>query len=244
MLKKIFRFIWRTILIFFLLSIAVVIVFRFLPVPVTLLMVERCVQQKMDGKPMKLDKQWVPLDKISNNLQLAVVASEDQNFLWHHGFDFKAIEAAIKYNETQEGKKHPRIRGASTISQQCAKNTFLFPSRNFIRKGLEVYFTALIELLWTKQRIMEVYLNVIEMGKGIYGAEAASQYYFHKHAKYLTTTEASLIAAILPDPLKWSASTPNGYVAARSVAIRTQMQLFGGRLYYDMKPPKEVSFLP
>ena len=244
MFKKIFRFIWRTILALFLLSIIAVILFRFLPVPVTLLMVERSVQQKMDGKEIKLDKQWVPLDKISNNLQLAVVASEDQNFLWHHGFDFKAIEAAMKYNETQEGKKHPRMRGASTISQQCAKNTFLFPSRNFIRKGLEVYFTALIELLWTKQRIMEVYLNVIEMGKGIYGAETASQYYFHKHAKDLTPAEASMIAAILPDPLKWSASNPNGYVAGRGAAIRYQMQMFGGRLDYGMKPPKDFNALP
>ena len=129
------------------------------------------------------------------------------------------------------------MRGASTISQQCAKNTFLFPSRNFIRKGVEVYFTVLIELLWTKQRIMEVYLNVIEMGKGIYGAEAASQYYFHKHAKDLTQSEAALIAAILPDPLKWSASNPGSYVAGRAGAIQTQMQLFGGKLDYNMKAP-------
>ena len=239
MLKKIWTFIWKTVLYCFIFSIVIVIVYRFVPVPVTMLMVQRCVEQKMDGREMKLQKEWVPLSKISNNLQLAVVASEDQNFLWHHGFDFGAIEKAVKYNEKQEGKKHPRLRGASTISQQCAKNTFLFPSRNFIRKGLEVYFTALIELFWSKQRIMEVYLNVIEMGKGIYGAEAASQFYFHKHAKDLNPSEAALIAAILPDPLKWSASNPGPYVAARSAAIQTQMRMFGGRLDYDMKDPEE-----
>jgi monofunctional biosynthetic peptidoglycan transglycosylase len=235
MLKKIWKFIWRTILFCFVFSILLVIAFRFVPVPVTLLMLQRCVEQKMDGKDMKLQKEWVPLAKISNNLQLAVVASEDQNFLWHHGFDFGAIEKAVKYNEKQEKKKHPHLRGASTISQQCAKNAFLFPSRNFIRKGLEVYFTVLIEVFWSKQRIMEVYLNVIEMGKGIYGAEAASEYYFHKHAKDLSPNEAALIAAILPDPLKWSASPPSPYVASRGEAIQTQMRLFGGKLDYNMK---------
>jgi len=237
MLKKIWTFIWKTVLYCFIFSIAIVVLFRFVPVPCTILMLERCVQQKVAGKDMVLDKKWVPLDKISNNLQLAVVSSEDQNFLWHHGFDVKAIEDAMKYNEKQEGKKHPHLRGASTISQQCAKNTFLFPSRNFIRKGLEAYFTVLIELFWNKQRIMEVYLNVIEMGKGIYGAEAASEYYFHKHAKDLTPVEASLIAAILPDPLKWSPSSPGPYVASRSAAIQTQMRMFGGKLDYGMKQP-------
>lgn len=235
MLKKIWRIIRNTILFLFLFSVIAVIVYRFAPVPVTILMVQRCIEQKTGDKEMVLYKQWVPLNKISNNLQLAVVASEDQNFLWHHGFDFGAIEKAAKYNEKQEKKKHPHLRGASTISQQCAKNTFLFPERSFIRKGLEVYFTALIELFWSKQRIMEVYLNVIEMGRGVYGAEAASEYYFHKHAKDLSPKEASLIAAILPDPLKWSASKPSPYVANRSAAILIQMQMFGGRLDYNMK---------
>lgn len=127
------------------------------------------------------------------------------------------------------------MRGASTISQQCAKNTFLFPARNFIRKGLEVYFTVLIEVFWSKKRIMEVYLNVIEMGDGIYGAEAASQYYFHKHAKDLTAQQASLIAACLPNPLKWKAGSPDGYIAGRSAFIQNQMALWGGRLDYNMK---------
>jgi monofunctional biosynthetic peptidoglycan transglycosylase len=235
MLKKIWRFIWKTVLFLFVFSILIVIAYRFVPVPFTILMMQRCAEQKMDGKQMVLNKDWKPLDKISNNLQLAVVASEDQNFLWHHGFDFGAIERAVKYNEKQETKKHPHLRGASTISQQCAKNTFLFPSRNFIRKGLEVYFTVLIEVFWSKQRIMEVYLNVIEMGKGVYGAEAASEYYFHKHAKDLSPAEAAAIAAILPDPLKWSASNQSPYVASRTAAILNQMRLFGGRLDYAMK---------
>jgi monofunctional biosynthetic peptidoglycan transglycosylase len=235
MLKKIWRFIWKALLFLFVFSVLLVIAYRFVSVPVTILMLQRCVEQKTDGREMVLNKQWEPIDKISNNLQLAVVASEDQNFLWHHGFDFGAIEKAVKYNEKQEKKKHPHLRGASTISQQCAKNTFLFPGRNFIRKGLEVYFTILIELFWSKQHIMEVYLNVIEMGNGVYGAEAASEYYFHKHAKDLSPSEAASIAAILPDPLKWSASNQSPYVANRTAAILSQMRLFGGRLDYNMK---------
>src|SRR5579863_8668114 len=137
MLAKIWRFIWKSALYCFLFSILVVLVFRFLPLPFTFLMLERCVQQEMDGKEFRWKYEWVPLHKISNNLQLAVVTAEDQNFLWHHGFDFAAIQKAAKYNDQQEKRRHPHLRGASTISQQCAKNAFLFPSRNFIRKGLE-----------------------------------------------------------------------------------------------------------
>lgn len=185
---------------------------------------------------MKLEYHWVPLSKISNTLQLAVVTSEDQNFLFHHGFDFQAIQKAVKYNETQlKKKKHPRVRGASTISQQCAKNAFLFPARSFIRKGFEVYFTALIELLWSKQRIMEVYLNIIEMGDGIYGAEAAAQAHFHTHAKNLSAGQSALIAACLPNPLKFNAGAPSAYVFRRQGAILRQMELWGGRLDYEMK---------
>jgi monofunctional biosynthetic peptidoglycan transglycosylase len=238
MLKKIWRFIWRAVLFFFISTILAVIVFRFVPVPITILMIDRCIQQKLDGKPMKLEKRWVPLDQISNHLQLAVFASEDQNFLWHHGFDFGAIEKAMSYNEKQEKKKHPKLRGASTISQQCAKNAFLFPSRNFIRKGLEVYFTFLIELFWSKQRIMEVYLNIIEMGNGIYGAEAASQFYFHRHAKDLTYEQSALIAACLPEPLKLNPASPSNYMIVREQFILTQMNLWGGKLDYGMKEEK------
>ncbi|HWB63415.1 MAG TPA: monofunctional biosynthetic peptidoglycan transglycosylase [Chitinophagales bacterium] len=235
MWKKIWRFIWKAALWFLGITVVTVMVFRFVPVPVTFLMLQRCVEQKVDGKPLKLEKKWVPLSEISNHLQLAVVTSEDQNFLWHHGFDFGAIQQAVKYNEKQQKRKHPRMRGASTISQQCAKNAFLFPSRNFIRKGLEVYFTGLIELLWPKQRIMEVYLNVIEMGPGIYGAEAASQAYFHRHAKDLTPQQAALIAGCLPEPLKLNPGNPSGYLLGRENFILSQMNLWGGRLDYNMK---------
>lgn len=234
-MKKIWTFLWKAALFFFVFTVLLVVAFRFVPVPVTILMVQRCVEQKMDGENMKLKKDWVPLSDISNNLQLAVVTSEDQNFLFHHGFDFEAIGKAMKYNEKQKKRLHPKVKGASTISQQCAKNAFLFPARSFVRKGLEVYFTVLIELLWSKQRIMEVYLNIIEMGDGIYGAEAAAQAYFHTHAKNLTPGQAALIAACLPNPLKFNAGAPSGYVLGRQGAILRQMQLWGGKLDYNMK---------
>ena len=232
MLQKIWRFTWKAALWFFGISIFSVIVFRFVPVPVTILMLQRCVEQKIDGEPMVMQKDWVSLDKISNNLQLAVVTSEDQQFLWHHGFDFEAIEKAQKYNEKQKKRKRPKTRGASTISQQTAKNVFLCPQRSYIRKGLEVYFTALIELLWSKQRIMEVYLNMIEMGDGIYGAEAAAQYYFHKPASKLTAAEAAGIAACLPNPRKYHPKR----MPAQQTRILNQMRMWGGKLDYNMPP--------
>jgi len=149
---------------------------------------------------------------------LAVIASEDNNFESHYGIDFKAIEKARKLNK--RGKK---IRGASTITQQTAKNVFLWQSRNYIRKGLEVYFSGLIELFWGKKRIMEVYLNVIEMGDGIYGAEAASQHYFHKPAKNLSRAEAAAIAAVLPNPRKWHPDKPTAYISRKKSWILWNM---------------------
>ncbi|MCW5908487.1 MAG: monofunctional biosynthetic peptidoglycan transglycosylase [Chitinophagales bacterium] len=239
MIKKLLRFLFKVILWFFGLSVFSVIVFRFVPVPVTILMLQRCIEQKADSKPLTLKKDWVSLDKISNKLQLAVVTSEDQNFLWHSGFDMEAIEKAIEYNEKQKQRKRKKMRGASTISQQTAKNVFLFPSRNFLRKGLEVYFTVLIEILWSKQRIMEVYLNVIEMGNGIYGAEAAAQHYFHKPAAKLNASEAALIAAALPNPRKFNAGKPSAYLLKRQAFILGQMMQWGGKLDYEMKPFKD-----
>jgi monofunctional biosynthetic peptidoglycan transglycosylase len=156
-------------------------------------------------------------------MKLAVIASEDQNFFSHSGFDLKAIEKATKFNKQQTSKKKKRIRGASTISQQTAKNVFLFPARNWLRKGLEVYFTILIELLWSKQRILEVYLNVIETGNGIYGVEAASNFYFHTSAKNLSRDQAAAIAAIIPNPRKWNATESSGYVAKRKKWILSQL---------------------
>ena len=198
------------------LSISSVILFRFVPIPFTPLMLIRCVEQKSDGKDMKLRKDWTSIDEMSAAMPLAVIASEDQNFEEHFGFDMDAIRKAQAYNDRHKGK---RMKGASTISQQTAKNVFLWPSRSWIRKGFEVYFTFLIELFWSKQRIMEVYLNVIEMGNGVYGTEAAAQEYFHKPAKKLSMREAALIAAVLPNPRKWSPAKPSAYIQRKSSRI-------------------------
>lgn len=238
MFEKIKRIVVKTILFSFLGSVGIVLVYRFVPVPLTILMVQRCVEQKIDGKSMRLEKDWVSADEISHHLPIAVVASEDQRFLYHHGFDFEAIEKAVKHNEKQKKRKKPRIRGASTISQQTAKNAFLFPARSFIRKGLEVYFTGLIELLWSKERIMTVYLNIIEMGDGIYGAEAAAQHYFGHSAARLTAAEAALLAAVLPNPRKFNAGKPSSYVRGRQANILTQMRNLGGKLDYAAKEPE------
>lgn len=217
MLKKILHFIKKLLLWFFGLSILSVIVFRFVPVPVTPLMISRSIETRTWW-----NHDWVPIEEISPNLQWAVVASEDQNFLTHNGFDFQAIEKAIEHN-----KKSKRIRGASTISQQVAKNVFLWQGRSWVRKGLEVYFTFLIELFWSKERIMEVYLNSIEMGEGVYGAEAASKYWYGKSAKKLTQREAAGIAAILPNPRKFKARNSSPYIERRKDHIIRQMNNIG-----------------
>lgn len=219
MLKRITKTLLKIIGYFLLISIVSTLLFRFVPVPVTPLMLQRVVEQKIAGKELRLYKEWKPLDEISPKLQLAVMASEDQKFNEHFGFDVEAIEKAVKYNERHTRKK----RGASTISQQTAKNLFLFPSRSWVRKGFEVYFTFLIEALWSKKRIMEVYLNIIEMGDGVYGAEAAAQTYFNKPAAKLTASQAALIAAIIPSPLRYKLSRPSGFIYSRQAWILRQM---------------------
>ena len=198
------------------------ILFRFIPVPVTPLMIIRCTEQVFSGEAPKLKKDWVPLKDMSSNLVLAVISSEDQKFAEHFGFDFEAIEKVAKQNIKLQKRGKP-IKGGSTISQQCAKNVYLFPQRSYVRKALEVYFTFLIEIFWSKKRIMEVYLNVIEMGDGIYGAQAASKIYFKKDAKNLTAAEAALIAAVLPNPRKWNAGKPTGFINKRKNWILRQM---------------------
>jgi len=229
--RNLFSRIWRLFLKitvgFSVVSIGSVVIFRWLPVPVTPLMLSRCVEQKMNGKEMKMKKEWVSFDKIAPDLQLAVVCSEDQNFLKHHGFDYEAIERAIDYNDT-----HSHKRGASTISQQTAKNVFLWQGRSWIRKGLEVYFTFLIECFWSKERIMAVYLNVIEMGDGVYGAQAASREYFHKDASKINRLECATIAATLPNPRIFHADRPDAFVLRRRTWIISQMGLWGGVLRY------------
>ena len=198
-----------------------VIVLRFVPVPLTPLMLIRSVENVSAGIGPRLTHRWVPLEAISPQLALAVVASEDQNFLRHHGFDFAAIRQVLE--ESEKG----RIRGASTISQQTAKNVFLWPQRSWLRKGLEVYFTVLIELFWSKKRILEVYLNSIEMGKGIYGAEAAARFYFKTSAVQLSRRQAAAIAAILPNPRSYRAQPPSPYVLQRIEWISRQMGRIG-----------------
>ncbi len=216
MLKRIKNILIKIFLWFIGLSILSVILFRFVPVPLTPLMIIRTVEQCIDGNDLKFKKDWVSLDEISAALPLAVIAAEDQNFEEHFGFDLEAISKARKYNELHPGK---RLKGASTISQQTAKNVFLWPSRSWVRKGFEVYFTFLIELIWSKRRIMEVYLNVIEMGNGIYGAEAAADQFFKKPASKLSVRESALIAAVLPNPRRWSPLKPSSYIQRKSGRI-------------------------
>lgn len=196
---------------FFAVSIFWVIALRFINPPITYLMIKRGFEWKAAGKGFKIEKDWLSYDELSNNLKRAAIAGEDAHFMSHYGFDTKAIQEAIQKNKS--GKP---LRGGSTISQQVAKNVFLWPNRSWLRKGLESYFTVLIEFFWNKKRILEVYLNVIEMGQGVYGAEAASQYYFHKSGKSLTKKEAALIIAILPNPRKWDARNPSRYVNSRA----------------------------
>lgn len=204
---------------FFASTILTVVAYRWLPVPATPLMVIRCAQQVRHGEQLRLRHHWVQLDEMSKYLPVAVMASEDQRFLEHHGFDFNAIEQAVK--ERQAGK---RLRGGSTISQQTAKNVFLWPRQSWIRKGLETYFTALIEIFWSKQRIMEVYLNSIEMGDGIYGAEAVAQWHFGCTAAELTRANCALIAATLPNPRRYSSKEPSAYMLRRQTWIMRQMK--------------------
>jgi len=232
MIKRFFKFIFKSILWLFALSIVLVVVFKWVPVPITPLMVIRNFETSQNDKSSGWQHDWVSIDEISKNLQLAVICSEDQNFLNHHGFDMKAIEKALEHNKT--GRK---IRGASTISQQTAKNVFLWPQRSWLRKGLEAYFTFLIELAWSKERIMEVYLNSIEMGNGVYGAEAASQYWFKKSASRLSQQEAAAIAAILPNPRVYRANPASNYIQSRKEWIVRQMYFFGP-LNYDSKKKK------
>lgn len=209
----------RNILLFLLLSsMLTVVVLRFVPVYFTPLMLIRLYEQKKEKKELKLQHKWVPIEKIAQPLAQAVAASEDNRFMEHSGFDFEQIEKAM--DEAEAGR---RVRGASTITQQTAKNVFLWPGKTYVRKGMEVYFTVLIELLWSKERIMEVYLNSIEMGDGIYGAEAVAKAHFGKHAYQLTRSEAALIAATLPNPRRFNSGNPSPYIIRRQFQIESLM---------------------
>ncbi len=227
-LKKLLKWMKYAVMFFFGSTIFFVLLYRFVNPPITPLMLVRVFEHKIHGEKTTLTKKWISLDKLSPELQLAVVSSEDNLFLEHHGFDFEAIDKAKDFNDRKKGK---RLHGASTISQQTAKNVFLWSGRSWIRKGMEVYFTGLIEFVWPKKRIMEVYLNVIEMGDGIYGAEMASETYFHKPASGLTRPEAALLAAILPNPRKWNPVHPTNYLLSRQQWILWNMGNIGTLKY-------------
>tara|TARA_R110001592_G_scaffold351163_2_gene648122 strand:- start:208 stop:891 length:684 start_codon:yes stop_codon:yes gene_type:complete len=219
-MRKLLRFFGKLVFWCVVLSIGLVVLFKYVPIPATPLMVIRYFENTNETNNWKHD--WVSIDKISKNIQLAVICSEDQKFLEHSGFDIEAIEKAYEHN-----KKGKRIKGGSTISQQTAKNIFLWPDRSWLRKGLESYFTFLIENIWTKERILEVYLNSIEMGPGVYGVEAASQYWFKKSAANLSAYEAAAIASILPNPRKYRANPATNYIQKRKQWIVKQMHFYG-----------------
>ncbi|MHA7848676.1 monofunctional biosynthetic peptidoglycan transglycosylase [Serratia sp. D1N4] len=205
--------------------LAGIILFAFLPVPFSAVMVERQISAWLSGDfSYVAHSDWVSMDEISPNMVLAVMAAEDQKFPDHWGFDVAAIEKAISHNE----RRPTRIRGASTLSQQTAKNLFLWDGRSWVRKGLEVGLTAGIELVWTKRRILTVYLNIVEFGDGIFGVEAAAQHFFNKPAKRLTASEAALLAAVLPNPHRFKVNAPSGYVIGRQQWIMRQMRQLGG----------------
>ncbi len=217
----------KLVLSLFLISIAWVLLYKWVDPPATLHMVKRRAEAgKAEKQDPAINYKFVDLDEMSEQLPLAVVASEDQLFLEHSGFDVKAIRDAFERNQ-----KGGNIRGGSTISQQVAKNVFLWHGRSYLRKAVEAYFTVLIELIWGKQRIIEVYLNIAELGDGVFGVEAASQLYFKKPAKDVGRRQAALLAAVLPNPIKYSAKRPGSYVLRRQVRIARAMGRLGGTTY-------------
>lgn len=218
-MKKFFRFLAKIAFWFMVLSVFWVLLYKFVPVPYTSLMAIRSFEAEGE---YETKHDWVPIEEISRYLQLAVICAEDQTFVDHNGFDRKAIEKAFENNE--KGKK---LRGGSTISQQTAKNVFLWPQRSWFRKGMETWFTFLIETLWSKERIMEVYLNSIEMGNGVYGAEAAAQVWFNKPAAKLNLDNATALAAIIPNPRRYRANPPGRYVQRQKNWIARQMRYYG-----------------
>ena len=226
MLRSLFRHLFKLLLWFVAGSALLTLVFRWVPPPGTALMIERKLESWASGQPIDLERQWRPWTELPDDLKMAVIAAEDQQFAQHWGFDLAAIQAALAHNE-----RGGSLRGASTLSQQVAKNLFLWSGRSWLRKGFEAWFTALIELFWPKQRILEVYLNSAEWGHGVFGAEAAARHHFGTGAPYLSARQASLLAAILPNPRQWSASRPSAYVNRRAGWIRQQMRQLGGSHY-------------
>lgn len=234
MIKKTYKIIGKTIAWFFAISLLWVLIYKWAPIHLTPLMVIRSIEQKKGEKEIIWKHEWKNINEISKNLQIAVICNEDQHFLNHNGFDFDAIQEAFENNKLGKRKK-----GGSTISQQTAKNVFLWPQRSYLRKGFEAYFTFLIELLWSKERIMEVYLNSIEMGDGIYGAEAASQFWFKCSAAQLNLDQATAIAVILPNPRIYLATPASAFIQSRKAWSQRQTQLFGPLHYKKSKDNKK-----
>jgi monofunctional glycosyltransferase len=225
MVRKLLKFAGRLLIWFLGITVFWVIALRVIPPPLTPLMVIRMWEHVIEGKSPVLRKDWVSYKNISPKLVSAVIAAEDQKFPVHNGFDVEAMKKA--YNHNAKLRKGKVIKGGSTITQQTAKNVFLWQGRSYLRKGFEAYFTFLIELFWGKKRIMEMYLNVIEMGDGIYGAEIASKTYFKKPASKLNSGESALLAAVLPNPRKWNAAKPSGYILRRQSWILRNMNNLG-----------------
>lgn len=219
-MKIVLKLILKLIFGFFISSLLMVAVQRFINIPVTPLMVIRVVEGLKEGKLLNIEKKWTNYESTSKNAYRAFISAEDARFLRHEGIDWKAVDAAKRYNEIKKGKK---FRGASTITMQTAKNAFLWHERSWARKGLEVYFTYLIEYLWGKKRILEVYGNVVEMGEGVYGLGGASEKFFNKAAEKLSIREAALIAAVLPNPRRWTPTKPTRYIEKRVAFIRSRM---------------------
>jgi monofunctional biosynthetic peptidoglycan transglycosylase len=235
--RRVLRFLAWALLVFVVASVAVVATFRFVPVPTSAFMIARHVEAMRAGRDdFELRHQWVPYERIAPDMAIAVVAAEDQRFPHHHGFDLDAIADALEAAE--DGS---RMRGASTISQQVAKNLFLWSGRSWVRKGLEAYFTVLLETLWSKRRILEVYLNIAEFSDGIYGVEAAARFWYHKPASQLTAMEAARLATVLPNPRVLRVKPPTRYVTQRAFWIQQQMRQLGGAAWLDSPPPQDAA---
>jgi monofunctional biosynthetic peptidoglycan transglycosylase len=239
MILKLARSTLKLLLWFAVASALLVLLLRWVPPPATALMLERKIESWNSGQPVNLQRSWRPWQELPDDLKMAVIAGEDQKFANHWGFDVSAIKAALEHN--QQGGS---VRGASTLSQQVAKNLFLWSGRSWLRKGLEAWFTGLIELLWPKERILEVYLNSVEWGDGVFGAEAAAKHHFNISASYLNSRQASQLAAVLPNPIRWSAGKPDAYIQRRASWIRQQVRQLGGSHYLNQLKAEAPQWWP
>lgn len=222
MIRKIWQIFIKSVIVILILTSTVIILFRFIPLPTSSFMIQNWGTNLFSENSAKLNYEWVPYNKISNSIKLAVIAAEDQKFFTHFGFDIESISKVL-----DENKKGKRIRGASTITQQTAKNIFLWPGKSFIRKGIEAYFTFLLEVFWSKERILEVYLNIAQFGKNDFGVEAASKKFFNKSANRLTYQNAAMLAAVLPNPKRYIVNSPSTYQNRRIFWIQKQMRQLG-----------------